>query len=49
MEVHHGHINDNGDADTYMFTVSDLERDTHIVMDMWDAMDNYFEGYNVVA
>lgn len=45
VEVHRGHVEDSTDPDTYMFTESDLPRDTHIVADMWDAMEDYFTGY----
>ena len=41
VEVHRGHVNDNNDESTYLFTQSDLPRDTHIVSDMWDAMDSF--------
>ena len=40
VEVHSGHVSTN-DADTYLFTHSDLPRDTHIVTDMWDIMDAF--------
>lgn len=39
VEVHRGHVNDNDDFSTYLFTESDLVRDTHIIADMADAMD----------
>ena len=39
VEVHVGHVNDNNDSSTYLFTESDLVRDTHIIADMADAMD----------
>lgn len=44
VEVHAEHV-EYGSTDTYLFTESDLPRDTHICADMWDAMDAYFEGY----
>jgi hypothetical protein len=49
VEVHRGHVIDNSDLDTYMFTESDLSRDTHIVGDMWDAMEDYLQGYYMNA
>lgn len=39
VEVHRGHVNDNRDESTYMDTKT-IDRDTHIVADMWDAMDS---------
>jgi hypothetical protein len=41
VEVHSGHVSDNANPNTYLFTESDLSRDTHIVSDMWDAMDAF--------
>lgn len=39
VEVHKGHVTE-GSVSTYVFTQSDLPRDTYIVSDMWDAMDD---------
>ena len=47
VEVHRGHVNDNNDLSTYMFTHT-IERDTHIVADMWDAMDSFLIENGVV-
>lgn len=40
VEVHRGHVNDNEDVSSYMFTKT-IDRDTHIVSDMWDSMDTF--------
>ena len=50
VEVHKGHVNNNDDFRTWIFTQSDLPRDTHIVSDMWDAMDDMVnqEHWNMV-
>lgn len=47
VEVHKGHIDQYNPADdwSYLFTVSDLPRDTHICADMWSAMEDCFTGY----
>ena len=38
VEVHSGHVNSNDDPTTHLFTHT-IERDTHVIADMWDAMD----------
>ena len=48
VEVHRGHVNDNSTFSTWMFTQSDLPRDTHIVSDMWDAMDSFLIENGIV-
>lgn len=40
VEAHRGHVNDNEDVSSYMFTKT-IDRDTHIVSDMWDSMDTF--------
>lgn len=40
VEIHKGHVNDNVDVSTYIDTQSGLPRNTHIVTDMWDVMDD---------
>lgn len=47
VEVHRGHVTEST-VDTYLFTESDLSRDTHIVTDMWDAMDAFIASGVVV-
>lgn len=39
VEIHRGHVTDNKDLDTYVKTVSDLPRDTHIVGDLWEIVE----------
>jgi hypothetical protein len=40
VEIHRDHIEETDRIDgTYVGTVSDLPRKTHIVMDVWDWMD----------
>lgn len=39
VEVHRDHVNDNSDVSTYIDTKT-IDRDTHIVSDMWNAMDS---------
>lgn len=43
VEVHEGHVPSTG-SDTYITTVSDLPRNTHIVADMWPTMDAICAG-----
>jgi len=38
VEVHAGHVRNNNDPGTHVFTHT-IERDTHVITDMWDAMD----------
>lgn len=39
VEIHRGHIQYNEDlADTYITTVGDLPRNTHLCADMWPTM-----------
>lgn len=49
VEVHQGHIDQYNPADdwSYLFTVSDLPRDSHICADMWDAMVEFLNGYSL--
>lgn len=47
VEVHMGHVSDNFDLSTYLFTESDLPRDSHICADMWDAMVEFLNGYSL--
>lgn len=44
VEVHRTHVQDNEDTRNYLFTHT-VKRDTHIVADMWEAMEDYFSGY----
>jgi len=37
VEIHSGHVDTNTEG-TYIDTLT-LERETHIIADMWDAMD----------
>lgn len=39
VEIHAGHVKDNKDLTTYIQTVSDLARDTHVVDDLWPTID----------
>lgn len=45
VEVHRDHVTDNGASGTYLFTESDLIRDTHIVGDMHEAMQSWIANY----
>lgn len=46
IEVHRGHIADNEDLSTYLFTET-LPRDTHVIADMRDAMVEFLNGYSL--
>ena len=40
VEVHRDHVDvDSRTSESYVGTVSDLPRKTHVVMDTWDWMD----------
>lgn len=45
VEVHRDHVENNGASGTYLFTQSDLSRDTHIVGDMIDPMRQWIDSY----
>lgn len=44
VEVHVGHVNDNYDPATYLFTQSDLARDTHVIADMRESVAEYLRN-----
>lgn len=45
VEVHEDHVTyETSDRESYITTVSDLPRNTHIVGDMWDTMDAIVRG-----
>ena len=48
VEVHKGHVYNNSHLSTYLFTQSGLERNTHIVRDMWDHMNDYLMSIGTV-
>jgi hypothetical protein len=39
VEVYKGHVEYPADTVDYIGTVSDLTRNTHVVIDVWDWMD----------
>lgn len=45
VEVHEDHVtHETSDRESYITTVSDLPRNTHIVADMWDTMEDVAMG-----
>lgn len=45
VEIHYGHVTHaQASPDSYITTVSDLPRNTHVVSDMWDTMEDVAQG-----